>query len=404
MKAGWQVKRLGDLTSLITKGTTPTSVGYEFLTEGVNFLKVECINESGRFIPSKFAHISMECHESFKRSQLQVGDILFSIAGALGRVGFVTCDVLPANINQALAIIRLKKTNEIYPQFVLKALATGFVLEQVDKFKGGVAQQNLSLGQIQEFLISIPPIQEQQRIVAILDKAFEQIAIARANTEKNLQNARALFESHLQNVFSQRGEGWVEKRLDELGTITSSKRIFKNEYVTSGIPFYRTKEVKELANGKEISTELYISRARYEEIKHNYGIPLQGDILLTAIGTIGEIYVVESNTEFYFKDGNVLWLKDFHAINPSFLKYALISFVTTLNNMAHGSAYSALPIHKLNSHKIYVPSATEQVEIVEILDKLKSESQHLESLYQCKLNALDALKKSLLHQAFAGEL
>ena len=252
--------------------------------------------------------------------------------------------------------------------------------------------------------VHVPPLHEQQRIANILDQAFAGIATAKANAEKNLQNARALFESYLQSVFSQRGEGWAEKALEELGIITSSKRIFKNEYVESGVPFYRTKEIKELANGRAITTELFISEGRYNEIKEKFGVPNQGDILITAIGTIGEIYVVTGARDFYFKDGNVLWLKEFTTTNSYYLKYALISFVESLNKMAHGSAYSALPIQRLNIHRIFVPSLKEQEAIVSQLDGLSEKTRFLESIYQQKLAVLDELKKFLLHQAFSGQL
>ena len=252
--------------------------------------------------------------------------------------------------------------------------------------------------------VHVPPLHEQQRIANILDQAFAGIATAKANAEKNLQNARALFESYLQSVFSQRGEGWAEKALEELGIITSSKRIFKNEYVESGVPFYRTKEIKDLANGRAITTELFISEGRYNEIKEKFGVPNQGDILITAIGTIGEIYVVTGARDFYFKDGNVLWLKEFTTTNSYYLKYALISFVESLNKMAHGSAYSALPIQRLNIHRIFVPSLKEQEAIVSQLDGLSEKTRLLESIYQQKLAVLDELKKFLLHQAFSGQL
>lgn len=249
-----------------------------------------------------------------------------------------------------------------------------------------------------------PHLPEQQRIVAILDKAFEGIAKAKAHAKRNLQNARAIFESHLEGVFRQRGVGWVERKLEELGTITSSKRIFKSEYVESGVPFYRTKEIKQLANSRDITTELFISEARYKEIKKGFGVPKEGDILLTAIGTIGEIWVVEGDNDFYFKDGNVLWLKEFTLINPHFLRYVLVSFVESLNKMAHGSAYSALPIQRLNEHRIFLPSPAEQEEIVATLDSLNKETQRLARIYDRKLAALEALKKSVLHQAFSGKL
>ncbi|MBS1211224.1 MAG: type system specificity subunit [Proteobacteria bacterium] len=268
----------------------------------------------------------------------------------------------------------------------------------------GAAQPKLNQKALNSIPVPIPLLPEQERIVAILDEAFAGIATARAAAEQNRQNARALFESHLQSVFSQRGEGWGEKSLEELGTITSSKRIFKSEYVESGVPFYRTKEIKELANGREITTELFISEARYREIKKGFGVPKAGDVLLTAIGTIGETWVVEGNDDFYFKDGNVLWLKEFTSITPRFLKYVLQSFVESLNKMSHGSAYSALPIQRLNAHKIFLPSQAEQEQIVTTLDALYDETQRLEALHQRKLEALDKLKQSLLHQAFSGAL
>jgi type I restriction enzyme, S subunit len=269
---------------------------------------------------------------------------------------------------------------------------------------GAVGQQRIPKEFIESYPIVVPPLPEQRRIVGILDEAFEAIVTAKSNAEKNLHNARALFDSNLQAIFTKHGESWEEKSLGELGTITSSKRIFKREYVKSGVPFYRSKEVKELANGRDITTELFISKTRYKEIKNSFGAPKEGDILLTAIGTIGEIYVVQESYDFYFKDGNILWLKEFNNINAHFLKFGLIAFVESLNKMAHGAAYSALTIQQLSSHKIYVPSLVEQEAIVSDLYELQKQVQRLEFLYGQKLVALDALKKSLLHQAFSGQL
>jgi type I restriction enzyme S subunit len=157
--------------------------------------------------------------------------------------------------------------------------------------------------------------------------------------------------------------------LGELGEITSSKRIFQSEYVDDGIPFYRTKEIKELANKEPISNELFISRERYEEIKVKFGVPEVGDILITAIGTVGEIYIVENEKEFYFKDGNILWLKGFKDVDPFFLRYLLSSLINELQNLSSGSAYKALPITKLKEYKIPLPPIEEQRRIAAILDK-----------------------------------
>ncbi|MEL6492742.1 MAG: restriction endonuclease subunit S [Cyanobacteria bacterium J06621_3] len=162
---------------------------------------------------------------------------------------------------------------------------------------------------------------------------------------------------------------WKTCLLGQLGEITSSKRIFQREYVESGIPFYRTKEIKELANQESVSSELFISRERYEEIKGKFGVPKIGDILVTAIGTVGEIYVVENKEEFYFKDGNVLWLKNFEDVDPYFLRYLLSSLINDLKGLSSGSTYKALPIAKLKSYKVPLPPIAEQRRIAAILDK-----------------------------------
>jgi type I restriction enzyme M protein len=161
----WPIFRLGDICQLITKGTTPTSVGFNFTDSGINFVKIESITDNGQFITSKFAHITQECHDSLSRSQLRKGDVLFSIAGALGRTAVVPEEILPANTNQALAILRLKPEVEVLPQFLEYLLLTDTASEQSAQSMTGVAQQNISLGQLSEYVLPIPPLEVQHQFV-----------------------------------------------------------------------------------------------------------------------------------------------------------------------------------------------------------------------------------------------
>jgi type I restriction enzyme S subunit len=258
---------------------------------------------------------------------------------------------------------------------------------------------------LDEIEIPLPPLPEQLRIVSILDEAFAAIATAKANAEQNLKNAKELFDSYLQNIFENKGEGWEEKALGELGTITSSKRIYKSEYVKDGIPFYRTKEIKELSHGKDITLELFISRDRYNEIRKSFGVPKINDLLMSAVGTIGEILVIEDENEFYFKDGNIVWLKDFKSLDTNYLKFALTAFVEKIKNLAQGAAYSALTIEKLNKYKVSYPKTiAEQKSVIQKLDALSIETKRLDAIYRQKLVDLEELKKSVLQKAFSGEL
>ncbi|MCG2694851.1 restriction endonuclease subunit S [Candidatus Parcubacteria bacterium] len=279
-----------------------------------------------------------------------------------------------------------------------------FFLVDLTKFTTGLTVPKLNQENLKKIEIPIPPPSEQHRIVKILDEVFEKTAKAKENAGKNLQNAKKLFESYLQGVFANSGKNWEEKGLEELGQITSSKRIYKKEYVKDGIPFYRIKEIKELAHDKNITLKLYISKKRYKEMKDIFGVPLVGDILMTAVGTIGEIYVVKNNEEFYFKDGNILWFKNFNSVDPYFLKFVLISFVEQINKLSKGSAYSALTIEKIEKHRIFLPKLAEQKQIVKKLDSLSEQTKKLEKIYQQKIDDLAELKKSVLRKAFNGGL
>ena len=402
MKKGWPVTRLGDLTDFVTKGTTPTSIGHEFVEEGINFVKVESITTTGQFIEEKFAHITPTCHAVLGRSQLQAGDILFSIAGALGRTGFVTDDILPANTNQALAIIRLKRDVGLSPKFVLKALETGVVLEQIEKFKGGVAQQNLSLAQVRDFQIALPPLAEQQRIVGLLDEAFEGLATAKANAEKNLQNARALFESHLQSVFTQRGPGWVEKRLEEVCELQNGFAFKSSTFKPSGAPILRISNIQggRIEAGNRL---VFFDPKDYRENLDRYRI-VEDDLLIAMSGaTTGKLGFNTEDTVYYLNQ-RVGKFEPSEKLNKRFLYHFLSTKVEENLRISAGAAQPNLSTEQIKGFVLPLPSFDEQERIVEALETLSEETQRLARLYERKLAALEALKKSLLHQAFTGAL
>lgn len=162
---------LSSITSLITKGTTPTTLGYDFQKSGVSFIKVENITSAGIIDQSQLMFISEECHQKLERSQLAEGDILFSIAGAIGRFAEVKANILPANTNQALAIIRLKKNIELSKPFLLAALASPYVERQYNHQKKGIAQINLTLKNIGDIRIPIPPMNQQLKFAAFVQQS-----------------------------------------------------------------------------------------------------------------------------------------------------------------------------------------------------------------------------------------
>ena len=176
--------KLIDESIVITKGTTPTTIGFNFSDDGVNFVKIENITSEGKFITDGMMYISDECNEAMKRSQLKKGDILFSIAGAIGRSAIVTEEILPANINQALAIVRLKEDTKLIKGFLLAALKSEYVEKQYLALKRGAAQLNLSLKDVGNFTIPIPHKALQEQFVEFYEQSDKskfvvQIAIYR---------------------------------------------------------------------------------------------------------------------------------------------------------------------------------------------------------------------------------
>jgi len=184
----WEEKRLRDLTCLITKGTTPTSVGHSFQASGVNFIKAESIDRNGGILRDKVAKISNECHAQLFRSQIKSGDILFSIAGTLGRTAIAKNEIIPANTNQALAIIRLKDSEK--GPFLNLFLNSKLIKKRISQLLSVGAQPNLSLEQVGSFIVPHPHPDEQQKIadaLSAMDGKIQAVAdqVAQMETFKN---------------------------------------------------------------------------------------------------------------------------------------------------------------------------------------------------------------------------
>jgi type I restriction enzyme S subunit len=173
---GWELRTLGQLSLLITKGTTPTTYGHAYSEEGVPFFRVENITMQGSLELGTVKFISPATHELLARSKVRAGDLLFSIAGALGRVAMVPSDVIEANINQAIALIRIDPTHDCVGSYLTHSLMGDHVQAQVELEKSALAQANLNLKQVGDLSILLPPLPEQKKIAAILSSVDDTIA------------------------------------------------------------------------------------------------------------------------------------------------------------------------------------------------------------------------------------
>ncbi|MCW8163311.1 hypothetical protein D7236_22165 [Stutzerimonas stutzeri] len=161
MSSEWREVTVGEVSLVITKGTTPTTVGYAFQDTGVRFVKVETLTEDGRFIDGKFAYISEQAHQALSRSQLHENDVLFTIAGTIGRTGIVEYGHLPANTNQAVAIVR-PDPDLVIPKFLRYVLANPSFTRSAHSKTVQSVQANFSLGELRQAKFFLPLLKDQR--------------------------------------------------------------------------------------------------------------------------------------------------------------------------------------------------------------------------------------------------
>ena len=186
-------------------------------------------------------------------------------------------------------------------------------------------------------------------------------------------------------------------KLSDVAELTSSKRIYLSDYTDNGIPFYRGKEISELKLNKPVSDLLYISDEKYKEIEAKYGVPKENDILVTGVGTLGNIYRIPNNNKFYFKDGNLIWLKNIKQ-NSEYLEYNLEFNKKKLLDSAIGSTQKALTIAGLNKLSFYYPSTSEQTKVARTMQLIDIKI----NLQSKKVEDLKLFKKGLIQKIFSS--
>jgi type I restriction enzyme S subunit len=412
MNSGWQTSTLGDVLAVLRNGVNCTQ---NKSGKGDKISRIESISDASFDVDRVgFTELSQGDKERYR---LHPGDILFSHINSAPHVGktavFDSTEPVYHGVN--LLLMRPKDVvTSAYLDHALKFLFQSGYWRGV--CKQSVNQASVNQQDISRVEISYPksPL-EQRRIVGILDEAFEGIATAKANAEKNLQNARAIFESHLQSVFSQRGKGWEEKSGGELVAEGTLVKPFdgnhgeihprKADYVDSGVPFIMACD---LQNGT-VDTErcTFIPRKLADSLR--VGFAKDGDVLISHKGTIGRSAVLSTNDDYVMLTPQVTSyrVKNAGKLFNRFVRYYFMSPVfqrEMIAAAADGSTRAYVGITKQLSLRFRFPSLIEQKKIAVEVEGVERETDRLATLYERKLACVEALKKSLLHQAFTGKL
>ena len=298
-------------------------------------------------------------------------------------------------LNDSGLSVKPKNTDDISQDFL--NLQFLHLNDYIYSLARGTAQKNLNVPVFRKLEIHYPKsLPQQKQIVTILDKAFAAIDTAKANAEQNLQNAKELFESYLQNVFENKGDDWEEKTIGDIGKPSMCKRILKEQTTTDGdIPFYKIGTF-----GK--SPNAYISKELYEEYKSKYSFPKKGDILISASGTIGRRVIYDGEPGF-FQDSNIVWIdNDEKQVLNDYL-YSFYGFCDW--QPSKGATISRLYNANLKRIKITFPkSLQEQKIVIQKIEVLSNKTKKLEAIYTQKIADLEEMKKSVLQKAFSGQL
>lgn len=387
----WQWMFLSDV-SIIQEG--PGIRKHQYKEDGIQFITVTNILEGTVDLLKSQKYISLkEYEEKYKHYTIDEGDIVTACSGATWGKSAIYENDIPLMLNTST--LRLRFFNDLGDNKYL------YYITKSNYFKSNLAlhltgqQPNYGYSHYSKIPIPIPPLQEQQQIVSILDQAFEAIDQAKANIEKNIVNAKELFQSKLNAIFSQKGDGWEERSLGELGKVTMCKRILKSQTQPHGeIPFYKIGTFGKKANA-------FISKEIYDEYVSKYSFPKKGDILISASGTIGR-RVIFDGVPGYFQDSNIVWIdNDEEFVTNEYLYqfYGVCDF-----NPSKGATISRLYNDDLRRIKISFPSISEQKHIIPKMEELNVQTNQIELYYKQKLNNLEDLKKSILQKAFSGAL
>lgn len=381
MKHNWEIKKLGEL--------------YSF-KNGINFDKTQknkkgilTIDVLNMYTEDLYPDLSNLYEVDIKVSNdylLQNNDILFVRSSVKKEgVGWTTIyKEIEKNVTFCGFIIRARviDKNKIYPEYVVNYMRNPQIREEIIKKATQSTITNINQTSLSEIQIPLPPLPEQKRIVVVLDEAFDAIAKAKENAEKNLANAKELFKSYLNGVFEKRGEGWGEKRLGECFKLKSGDNITSKMMNKNGkYPVYGGNGIAGMYNEFNLSGS---------------------NIIIGRVGALcGNVRHIKEN----------IWLTD-NAFKISDYKYvfdhAFLAYLLNLRNLRSYARQAAQPVisnSSLEDVLLQFPkSIEEQKSIVAKLDSLSAETKRLEEIYRQKVNDLEELKKSVLNKAFNGEL
>ena len=398
LRAGWQRKTINEIA--IVKGGKRVPKGYKFESIPTQhpYITVSDFTDDGAVDTSRLKYISNEVFEQIKSYIISSDDLYISIAGTIGKTGYVSAELNGANLTENAC--KLILNNGVSKEFVYYFTKSNSFIEQTGINTRVAAQPKLALNRLKTISIPLPPLPEQKRIVAILDEAFAGISLAVANAEKNLANARELFESYLNNVFTQKGDGWKDNRLGDLTVIQSGGTPLKSKS-----DYWDEGDIAWFSSGELNNMETITPKSKITpEGLNNSNAKLfpKGSLLIGMYDTAAlKMSILDRDAAF---NQAISGLKPNDGLDLRFVLHAINAIKPEVLKLRRGVRQKNLNLQKIKDIVISVPEFSEQQFVVKKLLVMEKDVSRLETIYQQKLTALNELKQSILQKAFTGEL
>ena len=402
MKAGWVEKKLGEVCELKPqKSEVRDRLDAEDM---VSFAPMEDLGINQKYLSATQTRPLGEVVGSY--TYFAEGDVLLAKITPCfenGKLGIAKdlCNGVGFGSSEYMVFRSAEALNNEFLYYYLSRQR--FREEGAQNMSGAVGHKRVAKEFVENYPIPIPPLVEQERLVALLDEAFAGIDAAKANAERNLNNARALFDNYLAQVFSQRGEGWLEKRLCDIVDFKSGGTPSKanSDYWRGDIPWVSPKDMK--------SSVIYESIDHISEtaVKNSATSLISAGSVLMVVrsGILARIVPIAITGRDLAINQDIKALCPHKNIDSEYLFYFLQGKMPDLLSMvSRGATVHRLQTDFIRMMRIAVPPLPDQQAIVAKLDALSAETKKLEAIYRQKIAALDELKQSLLHQAFTGEL
>ena len=376
-KSKWEYKKLGDCCKVINglwTGKKPPFINVGVI-RNANFTK------SCELDNSNIAYIDVE-QKAFEKRKLIKGDIIIEKSGGsdkqpVGRPILFNMDG-DFSFSNFTSTLRVEDCKHLDSKYLHKVLKYNYLMGHTKAMQSNTTGlHNLDFTKYKAQIIPIPPISDQQRIVAELDCLNEMIALKQEQLKEFDKLAQSIFYDMFGDPISNE-KGWEKNKLDELYKVTSSKRILQSEWQDNGVPFYKVADIVNLIDGKTVIPSTFIKESTYNELISLGLVPNSGDILITSRGTLGECYIVLEGDKFYFQDGMITWLSQkANNILPIYLKsvFGTKSFLDSLLHNANMSTVAYLSIGQLSKVLIPLPPLALQQQFAEKIQAIEAQKE-----------------------------